>query len=101
MLFSCSRESRLEREFDRSTVDGSKVEKFVNTYKFAIFYTNDYVDTVFIRSYEKVESYSYEGTNYIVAKNPSSNSIWPERCSNYLSTTAPIKDLNRMDLNSR
>lgn len=46
-----------------------------------------------LEGYEKVESYSYEGTNYIggSCKEP----------SNYLSTTAPIKDLNRMDLNSR
>lgn len=62
--------------------NGQQPEK---TYKFLVFYSNTYVDTVTIVASEKIYAYSYGGTNYI---GPSGIN------GHHLSTTAPIKMLN-------
>lgn len=54
------------------------------TYKFLVFYSNNYVDTVYITTTDNIRAYSYEGTNYIGNGGLSGN---------YLSTTATIKML--------
>lgn len=55
------------------------------TYKFLVFYSSDYVDTVYVITTDvNIRAYSHDGTNYI--GNGGLN-------GNYLSTTAPIKML--------
>lgn len=54
------------------------------TYKFLVFYSSDYVDTVYVTTDVNIRAYSHDGTNYI--GNGGLN-------GNYLSTTAPIKML--------
>ena len=77
VLFGCSNNTH-NSGYDK--IPETKEEK---TYKFLVFYSNDYVDTVTIVSTKNVRAYSYDGSNYIGSSG----------MTNYLSTTAPIKML--------
>ena len=80
VLFGCSNNTH-NSGYDKIPETKEKSEK---TYKFLVFYSNDYVDTVTIVSTKNVRAYSYDGSNYIGCGGT----------TNYLSTTAPIKMLN-------
>ncbi|MCK9417105.1 hypothetical protein M0Q97_10655 [Candidatus Dojkabacteria bacterium] len=70
--------------FGCTTNQNTNVQQPKKTYKFLVFYSNNYVDTVCILTRKTTNTYTYsvDGTNYI------SNGG-----RNYLSTTAPIKML--------
>lgn len=72
VLFSCK---------SNQTNHANQPEK---KYKFLVFYSNNYVDTVYVTTTDDIHAYSYEGTNYIGSGGLSGN---------YLSTTAAIKML--------
>lgn len=82
VLFGCSNNTH-NSGYDKNNIHKTK-EKSEKTYKFLVFYSNEYVDTVTIVTSKNVRVYSYEGSNYIGCGG----------MTNYLSTTAPIKMLN-------